>query len=163
MDPIHAPTDKGFHLTAPRRRAVLSLAPLIDVTFILLIFFMLVTQFTRPAPLDVELGALEPALSLPDAREGTGRTAVLRLVIHDDGRMDFADRENLKLSQLAMAFAAAQGEPARREPALGTPVIVVDPDETVPLQLLIDVIEEVQNHPEFMMKVVTGGRSEGGK
>ena len=61
------------------RRAVISLAPLIDITFILLIFFMLVTQFGRLAPVNVELGEIksEP----PPSVEADGIRGQRRLVL----------------------------------------------------------------------------------
>lgn len=163
MEPTVHQMNQGFKLSGVRRRAVLSLAPLIDVTFILLVFFMLVTQFSRAVPLDVELGALEPALSLPKSAEGESRQSLLRLTVHANGRVDFADFKNLKIQQLAEAIAATSRVLESGETMPKIPVVLIDPDETVPLQLLIDVIEEVQRHPEFTMKVVIRGHAGGTK
>ncbi len=44
-----------LQLDPPRPRSRISLTPLIDVVFILLLFFMLTTQFTRWRSLDVPL------------------------------------------------------------------------------------------------------------
>lgn len=51
-----------------RRRRAISLAPLIDVVFILLLFFILTTNFTRWRELPVALPAQAEALDLPEVR-----------------------------------------------------------------------------------------------
>ncbi|MGI9387838.1 MAG: ExbD/TolR family protein, partial [Methyloligellaceae bacterium] len=81
MKPRILPIGREFQLSGARQRASLSLAPLIDVTFILLIFFMLVTQFSHVAPLDVELGTIEPELTIPKITDASGTSALLRLSV----------------------------------------------------------------------------------
>ena len=51
-----------------RRRRAISLAPLIDVVFILLLFFILTTNFTRWRELPVAMPAQSEALDLPEVR-----------------------------------------------------------------------------------------------
>lgn len=51
-----------------RRRRAISLAPLIDVVFILLLFFILTTNFTRWRELPVAMPAQAEALDPPELR-----------------------------------------------------------------------------------------------
>lgn len=51
-----------------RRRRAISLAPLIDVVFILLLFFILTTNFTRWRELPVAMPAQSEAQDVPDLR-----------------------------------------------------------------------------------------------
>lgn len=67
----------------PRRRRSISLAPLIDVVFILLLFFILTTNFTRWRELPLAMPAQSETLDPPDMR-------VLRLAA--DGVLRYEQR-----------------------------------------------------------------------
>ena len=71
-----------FDLPRRRRRAI-GLAPLIDVVFILLLFFILTTNFTRWREMPIAMPAQAEALNLPEVR-------VLRLAA--DGLLRYGDR-----------------------------------------------------------------------
>ena len=150
----------SFELPSSRRRAVLSLAPLIDVTFIILIFFMLVTQFTHLAPVNVELGALQSAVSLPDYAGEMGRRRQVRLFINGEGRISFGTFQGSLGPRFAQALRAWSNKPETNGENFAKPVLLIEPQETVPLQLLIDVMEEVRRHPAFVMRVVIPSQSE---
>ena len=154
-------TSMSFQLPGSRRRAILSLAPLIDVTFIILIFFMLVTQFTHLAPVKVELGALQPAVALPDRIDETGRLRQARLFVQGDGKISFGTFQGSLGPGFAQALRAWSNKPEVNGEISAKPVLLIEPQENVPLQLLIDVMEEVQRHPAFVMKIVIPSRSEG--
>lgn len=150
----------SFELPGSRRRAVLSLAPLIDVTFIILIFFMLVTQFTHLAPVHVALGALQPAVALPDYTGEMGRRRQVRLFINGEGRISFGTFQGSIGPRFTQALRAWSNQPETNGMTVAKPVLLIEPQETVPLQLLIDVMEEVQRHPAFVMKIVIPSQSE---
>lgn len=87
----------------------INLTPLIDVVFLLLIFFMVSTTFKRDADLAVELpeASAEPSAQAPDT---------LELVIDEQGRYFLNDREliNRKLATVKQALSdAARGDRAR--------------------------------------------------
>lgn len=151
-------TMAAFELPHRRRRAVLSLAPLIDVTFILLIFFMLVTQFQRFAPVDVTLGPKED-LALFEPRQRTYDSEKLVLEIHADGVIRFTGRNPISAGELpdilAREFAGTPASDAEK------PVIAVAPEPDVPLQLLIDVLSVVQKHPSLRMHIIIPAVEEG--
>lgn len=66
-----------------RRRRAIGLAPLIDVVFILLLFFILTTNFTRWREMPIAMPAQAEALDPPDVR-------VLRLAA--DGVLRYGER-----------------------------------------------------------------------
>lgn len=62
-----------------RRRRAIGLAPLIDVVFILLLFFILTTNFTRWREMPIAMPAQAEALDPPDVRVlGLAADGVLR-------------------------------------------------------------------------------------
>lgn len=75
----HAPMLFAPPASAARRRAVISLTPLIDVVFILLIFFMLASSFLNWR--SIELAA--PA----QAASGASQDDALTVRLHADGLM----------------------------------------------------------------------------
>ncbi len=89
-------------LSLPRRRQAISLTPLIDVVFILLLFFMLSSSFVQWRRIDLPL----PAPGNDAAQE----LLVLRLQ-SDDGRVAVAGRTLQLHDQAALAqLVAEQGD-----------------------------------------------------
>lgn len=110
----------------PRRRIV-SLTPLIDVVFILLVFFMLASTFTewRSLQLSVPAEASRPAENAPEP---------LVVRIGADGLQ--LDGVPLELEALSGRVAdALAGEPER--------TVVVRPGDEVPLQRVVAVMERL--------------------
>ena len=135
-----------FDLPRGRRRALLSLAPLIDVTFILLIFFMLVTQFDRFAPLQLVLGQKRDAPLQPPRQQGAG-AGTLTLEIGADGSLRFDGRDAITIEALpAILTARTAGE--------AEPLIAIDPEPEVPLQQLLDVLKAVQTVPSLKSRII---------
>lgn len=84
-----------------REELEINLTPLIDVVFLLLIFFMVSTTFERPALLRIDL---------PEAT--TAETEVLpelvEFVVTDDGRLFVDDQELVDLRQATVQAALAE-------------------------------------------------------
>lgn len=79
---------------ASRRRTAISLTPLIDVVFILLLFFMLTTQFSRQQAM---------VLTLPKAKSGSVVDSVLdslSILQVADGSVEFEGESGVLLSSL---------------------------------------------------------------
>jgi biopolymer transport protein ExbD len=111
-----------------RIREQLSMAPLIDVVFLLLLFFMLTSSFVDPEA--VELALPESHTSAPSEERS------IRVAVDADGVV-YLDDEPIALAALEPAIAAALG---------------VDPDATVSLstdaelrvQQMLAVIDEIR-------------------
>ncbi len=113
--------------TAPRRRRLVSLTPLIDVVFILLVFFMLASTFTDWRSLQL---AVPGEATTPDA------DAPAPLVVSVGMDSLRLDGEELSLD----ALAAGVGEAVAEEPERS---VIVRPGDDVPLQRLVTVMERL--------------------
>lgn len=114
-----------MQLEPPARRAAsVSLTPLIDVVFILLVFFMLTTRFTTLQQTPVQIHAA----GAPGADEDLVR---LRIV----------DANSVKLNGQQYPVSALDQWLARREPR---PLVITSADK-VPLQTTIRVTDLVQS------------------
>ncbi len=111
-----------------RERVELSLTPMIDVVFLLLIFFMVTTTFQREAALKIEL---------PEAQGNREpRRQVLEVVIDAEGHYYIDHREliNTRIDTLKKAIRRALRPDTR-------PVVVVAADKRTPHQAVIRVLD----------------------
>lgn len=105
----------------------MSLTPLIDVVFLLLIFFMLTSSF-----LDIRtLSVSAPALGTTTTSKG----ATLRVGIAADGRLDL-DGRPLSLAEITARIRAR----VARRPEQRVQLV---PADTVPLQRIIAIIDRL--------------------
>ena len=116
--------------TTLRDSPEITLTPLIDVVFLLLIFFMVSTTFERRSELGIEL---PEASATADARHET----VIEVVLDAEGRV-FVDGDSLNESRgdalrRALANAAKGLDPA--------PQVVVSADARTPHQSVITVMD----------------------
>lgn len=107
-----------------RRSAVVSLTPLIDVVFMLLLFFMLATSFDRWRSIELSAGSNRLAATSSDRQ-------TLVLTVKTD-RLLLADEQVTALN----VSQRLQSLPANTR-------LVVRPDEHVILQRLISVMDEL--------------------
>lgn len=108
-----------------RRSGRMSLTPLIDVVFILLIFFMLQTNFLRPR-------SLEFAHSVGDANAAQSDTTLIAVELHANGSVWLNGAESSMDGLRTYAGRITETENARV-------VLGVDPD--VILQRAVDVMD----------------------
>ncbi|QPC41839.1 biopolymer transporter ExbD [Kaustia mangrovi] len=110
-----------------RRRAAPSLTPLIDVVFLLLLFFMLASTFARFASVDIAIG-----------QEGGGapsdRPAVLVSVTQEGGYA--VNGTAVELAALAQALADAAAEEEVR--------IIVKPSASARAQDVLQAVERAK-------------------
>jgi biopolymer transport protein ExbD len=137
----------------PRRRAMLSLAPLIDVTFLLLVFFMLVTQFDRLAAIDVSVAQSPPVQLSPDGAGDGERHGTVRLTVRADGVLELGPRQLAGTSALPEALELAAAGAGRREKDK-PPLLLVEPEGKVALQLLVGVLGALERQPWFDVRLV---------
>ncbi len=109
------------------KRRLISLTPLIDVVFILLLFFMLSTQFTRQKAMALSVPAND-ITSAPD----DGSYLTLRLSVR--GTVMVAGDDMVTLESLATHAALRNAIDRETD-------IRLDADDAVPLQLLVSVTD----------------------
>jgi biopolymer transport protein ExbD len=107
----------------PRRRRLVTLTPLIDVVFILLIFFMLATSFTDERVLELEPARAGGAAATPP--EAIAHVFVGADVVRLGGRP-------MKLDAIVAELAARAEREAQR--------VVVQPGAEAPLEALVTVL-----------------------
>ncbi len=115
-------------LRSTKNRALVSLTPLIDVVFILLVFFMLVSSFA-----DWRTIAVSPPLAT--SGQSQGFTGAVLVEVRGEGQLRLSG-EVLKLDEIA----------ERLEPILdGTPDqrFIIKTVDSVQLQELVDVLDQL--------------------
>ena len=109
-----------------RRRALISLTPLIDVVFILLVFFMLASSFLDWRAID---------LTTPGrAATGTSMEGALLVEVRHDG---------LRLSGQALSLDALARSVAQRLAEKPEQRVLVKPQAGVALQRAVDVLDRL--------------------
>ncbi len=131
-----------------RERIDLSLTPMIDVVFLLLIFFMVTTTFEREAALKIQL---------PEAQgQKQDEPRSLEIVVDADGRyyLDRHELGNTRIETLKRAMRKALDEGAR-------PVVVIAADQKTPHQAVIQVLDAARQlslrHIAFATRNTGGG------
>ncbi|RLA31027.1 MAG: biopolymer transporter ExbD [Gammaproteobacteria bacterium] len=113
----------------PRERIEINLTSLIDVVFLLLIFFMVSTTFDRFSELQIKLPEADGEMAESDP-------SVLELVIDSDGRY-YIDREQVLNTELeTLKRALAKTAPAGRDVPL-----VINADARTPHQAVITAMD----------------------
>ena len=141
MTPAYARPRPPLLSRPPRKRPLISLTPLIDVVFILLVFFMLASSFLDWRAID---------LNAP-ARAAAGSTAVegaLLVEIRPDGLRLAA--ETLTLDALAQRVAARlAAKPEQR--------VLIKPAAGVTLQRTVNVLDRLKAAGVTDMSLIRGG------
>ena len=112
------------------KQRVISLTPLIDVVFILLLFFMLSTQFTRQKAMALNI----PAGNVPAASDADSS---LTLHLSANGNIKFAGGDVVSLDSLATHADLLRAIDQETH-------IRLDADDAVPLQLLVSVTDRLE-------------------
>lgn len=122
-----------------RRRHSISLTPLIDVVFILLVFFMLATSFTDWRPITLATGTRSAA-------DASKPAAVIHVAV--DGTLRYDDH-SFGVRRLAARLFAAQhrGEIS---------AIIVAPDDDTPLTATVDAIDALSGAGLNALSLATG-------
>lgn len=108
-----------------RRRAIISMTPLIDVVFILLVFFMLASSFMDWRTLDLGVAKAGGAGSM---------TGAMLVELKDDG-LRLAGRAVSEQDLLQTLSARFKNDPAQK--------ILLKPGAGVPLQRAVDLIDRI--------------------
>lgn len=128
-----APSRRSPLAARRRRRSLISLTPLIDVVFILLIFYMLASSFTDWHAIPLTLREAPP-----DSRQAQ---AVSRQPLAGSVMLDVLP-DGLRLSGMLIADAELPARlAALPPPAGGSRSVIVRAAEGVPLQRLVSVMD----------------------
>lgn len=123
-----------------RRRALISLTPLIDVVFILLVFFMLASSFLDWRAIDLSAPA--------EATSGSSMEGALLIEIREDGLR--LSGQSLDLEDLAAQIQARVADnPEQR--------VLVRPAEGVTLQQAVEVLDRVAKTGVAELSLVRSG------
>ncbi len=117
----------GVHPYRARRRTI-NLTPLIDVVFILLMFFMLTSTFTHWKAID---------LRVPAASPGGDAQRLQAVILHADGALSLQGRP------LSLSDADAAPGPAALDPA---GMVVVFPEADTRVQTIVTAFERLAAH-----------------
>jgi biopolymer transport protein ExbD len=114
---------------APKEPADINLTPLIDVVFLLLIFFMVSTTFNRDSELSIELPA-----ATAEAQER--RPESIEVAIDAQGRFYVDGRPllNAQAKTLRQALASAAGEHQ-------SPPVIISADAKTPHQAVVQIMD----------------------
>lgn len=122
-------------------RARVSLTPLIDVVFILLVFFMLASTFMEWRSFDLNVAASQ-------TRAALDQEPPLRVTINADGRLSL-DGQRLAMAQLQQQLAAhIERKPDTR--------VLLEPASGVKLQSAIDVLDRLRAGGARQVSLVSG-------
>lgn len=110
----------------------INLTPLIDVVFLLLIFFMVSTTFSRESELSIEL---PEATAKPVEQEHEP----IEIAIDSQGRY-FVNNKPLVNTQIATLVQAIRSEAGDRE----APPILINADAQTPHQAVVNVMDAAQ-------------------
>ncbi|EIC19408.1 ExbD/TolR family protein [Thiorhodovibrio frisius] len=126
------PERLSLRLARPARRAAIGLTPLIDVVFILLLFFMLASNLQREQALPLRLAAPEPESALETRVDETQTARV---------QVDEAGEFRLNGQPIsAVALAPALARQLALEPSLQ---VLLIPASGVSLQQLVAVLDQL--------------------
>ncbi len=126
-----------------RPRPKLNIAPLIDVVFLLLVFFMLASSFIEPTSID---------LSMPQPTEG-GVSNIEPLVI------DVSVSGTVSLNGLTLTLDQIGPELAGRVGGRLDRAVTVRAEATVPVQILVSVMDRVRSIGLENIRLATPGSS----
>jgi biopolymer transport protein ExbD len=116
-----------FHLPPKtRRRALISLTPLIDMVFILLVFFMLASSFQHWRAITVSAAVPESA--------GSEQKGALLIQVRPDG---------LRLGGHSLSLSAIGEQVRQRQLEQPGQTVLVEPMAGVPLQLVVQVLDHL--------------------
>lgn len=111
-----------------RRRVSLDISPLLDVVFLLLIFFLVTTTFMPDASMDLEL---------PESTTATQSEIALTVVsVREDGGVQL-DGDSVSIQELERAVAALLPEERQR--------ITVRADSRVDYGVIVRIIDALRN------------------
>ena len=123
----------GFHRPKRRVGVRIDMTPMVDVAFLLLIFFMVTTVFRTPQALEINLPPKE------DVKVDIGISKVLEIRILPDGRAYWRNAEDpwarSEVNHLTSVFAPWKGNKDK--------VVIIRIDREAKFHAMVDIIDEL--------------------
>ena len=140
---------KGGAFRRPKRRVGIriDMTPMVDVAFLLLIFFMVTTVFRTPQALEINLPPKE------DVKVDIGISKVLEVRVLPDGRAYWRNAEDpwarSEIPQLVSVFNPWKGNKDK--------VVIIRIDREAKFHTMVDVIDELDlaNLTRFSLQTLT--------
>ena len=138
---------KGIHRPKRRLGIRIDMTPMVDVAFLLLIFFMVTTVFRTPQALEINLPPKE------DIKVDIARSKVLEVRVLPDGRAYWKNAEDpwvrADLSKLAKVFAPWKNNKDK--------VVIIRIDREAKFHAMVDIIDDldVNNLSRFSLQTLT--------
>ena len=114
--------------TISRKKRIVSLTPLIDVVFILLVFFMLVSNFNQYNA--IEVNAPAPSLKPVNKMDGS-----ILIRISKTGAIDIAGKP-VKLENVATKIKNALAQDQNK-------LVIIKPHNSLPIQQTVDLLDNL--------------------
>jgi biopolymer transport protein ExbD len=128
-----------------RISVAIDMTPMVDVAFLLLIFFMTTTQFKAPEQVSVQLPSSSSEIKVPD-------TGVIVITVTKQGKFFIGD-ETGKATELAESdLAKAMLEERVRRP---TARVLVKGDKQTEFGLIADVMDIMQRTATYRFNLMT--------
>lgn len=135
-----SPTAPLFHPPPkPRRRALISLTPLIDMVFILLVFFMLASSFQQWRAIAVSVA--------PSGAAASGVKGAMLIQVRPDG---------LRLGGHSLPLSVIAAQVRHRQVQTPTQIVLVEPVSGVSLQEVVGVLDSLSAHGVSNLSLVGG-------
>ncbi len=138
---------KGIHRPKRRVGIRIDMTPMVDVAFLLLIFFMVTTVFRTPQALEINLPPKE------DIKVDIARSKVLEVRVLPDGRAYWRDAENpwarSDMAKLTAVFAPWKGNKEK--------VVIIRIDREAKFSNMVDIIDDLDlnNLTRFSLQTLT--------
>ena len=117
-----------------------NLTPLIDIVFLLLVFFMLTAHFVKDQSLDINLPAANSATNLEDQ-------GALEIVINNNGDI-LIDKKNIKSDELAVVLQQSLQTRSNKQ-------VILRGDKSSKLDLTVQVMDAARKAGAESLDIIT--------
>lgn len=121
----------GLHRPKRRVRIRIDMTPMVDVAFLLLIFFMVTTVFRKPQAMEVNLPPQDAKVQVPESN-------VMMLYVRADQKLYYEMGKGAVTPTSKPELINVFRENAQRNPEL---IILAKVDRTAPYSMMVDVMD----------------------
>jgi biopolymer transport protein ExbD len=136
MDFAEKTPKKGAGLHRPKRRVAirLDMTPMVDIAFLLLIFFMVTTVFRAPQAMEVNLPPQGAKVEVPESN-------VMTMYINPDGRFLYRMAQGPLVATAMKDLGQLFTETAKLNPEL---IVLVKVQRAAKYETMVDVMDELE-------------------
>lgn len=136
MDFADKPQKKGSGLRRPKRRVSirLDMTPMVDIAFLLLIFFMVTTVFRAPQAMEVNLPPQGAKVEVPESN-------VMTMFINPDGRFLYRMAQGPLVATSMKDLSQLFTDNVKLNPEL---IVLVKVHRSAKYETMVDVMDELE-------------------